>query len=288
MDVTFVGLGRMGTALAGALVDADTPVNGFDISPDARARAEQRGIRVLENFDDIARNSDLVLTSLPTVSVARRVVFDLGAQLREGALLVETSTCAPTFARVAAARLAERGVRFVDCPVSGKPPRTAMLVGGAHGVFGEAEPLMEQLAANISYLGTAGAGYGVKLLQQYVKYARFLVASEALTFAEHEGLDMPETVRALSSGTGALPGLATAEEYFLHDLDGIASHAPVATIAKDVELTRTMFADAGFKSPSFSAIAEFFLTVDASDHRSRPYPEAIELLADFRFTTEGP
>lgn len=277
----------MGAALASALMEADIQVAGFDISPEARESAERQGIRVLEEFADVAHNSDVVLTSLPTVSAARQVVFDLGAQLPEGALLIETSTCSPAFARDAAARLAERGVRFVDCPVSGKPPHTSMLVGGDEGIFGDAAPLVGQLAANISYLGTIGAGYGVKLLQQYVKYARFLVAAEALSFAEHEGLDIPETVRALSSGTGARPGLATAEEYFLRDVDAIASHAPVATIAKDIELTRTMFLDAGFESPSFSALAEFFLTVDAGDHTGRPYPEAIDLLADFRFTTES-
>lgn len=286
--ITVVGLGRMGAALACALVDADIQVNGFDISPQARDKAERQGIRMLDDVAEVARNSDVVLTSLPTVSTARQVVFDLGARLRAGTLLIETSTCSPAFARDAAARLAERDVRFVDCPVSGKPPHTAMLVGGTEGVFGDATPLMERLAANISYLGTTGAGYGVKLLQQYVKYTRFLVAAEALCFAEHEGLDMAETVRALSSGTGALPGLASAEDYFLRDLDAIASHAPVATIAKDVELTRKMFLDAGFESPSFSALAEFFLTVDAGDHTGRPYPEAIDLLADFRFTTESP
>lgn len=288
MHITFVGLGRMGAALARALVDAGIEVSGFDISPEARERADRQGIRVLEDAADVARNSDVVLTSLPTVSAARQVVLDLGARLPEGALLIETSTCSPTFARDAAVRLGDRGVRFVDCPVSGKPPHTSMLVGGAEGVFGDAAPLVEQLAADISYLGALGAGYGAKLLQQYVKYARFLVAAEALSFAKHEGLDIPETVRALSSGTGARPGLATAEEYFLRDLDAIASHAPVATIAKDIELTRTMFLDAGFESPSFSALAEFFLTVDAGDHTGRPYPEAIDLLADFRFTTESP
>lgn len=283
MELTIVGLGRMGSSLARALVQADVQVNGFDISSRAREDAQQLGVRTFDDLTEAAARSDVVLASLPTVVAAREVVLELGQRLNPGALVIETSTCAPAFAREATACLGARGVRFVDCPVSGKPPTMTMLVGGPAGVLGDAEKALSVAVATMIHLGTSGAGYGTKLLQQYVKYARFLVAAEALTFAENQGLDVPETIRALTAGTGARPGLATAEEYFLDDADAIASHAPVATIAKDVELTRTMFRDAGFDSPSFTALAEFFLAANAGEVSGRPYPEVIELLSAIRF-----
>lgn len=282
MELAIVGLGRMGSSLARALVQGGVSVNGFDTLPGAREHAHRLGVQVFDELAELAARSDVVVTSLPTVVAVRDVVLELGRLLPAGARVVETSTCAPAFAREATAVLEERGVRFVDCPVSGKPPATTMLVGGAPGVLGDAEEVLAAVGT-IVHLGTSGAGYGVKLLQQYIKYARFLVAAEALTFAEHQGLDVPETVRALAASTGARPGLATAEEYFLDDAEAVASHAPVATIAKDMELTRAMFRDAGFDSPSFTALAEFFLGAGTTDVSDRPYPEVIESLSGLRF-----
>jgi 3-hydroxyisobutyrate dehydrogenase-like beta-hydroxyacid dehydrogenase len=226
------------------------------------------------------------VTSLPTESAVRSVVTALGERLRPGATVVETSTCGPRLAHACAATLAQRGVRFVDCPVSGRAPELTLLVGGPEGVLGAAEPILRHAATSVVHLGATGAGYGVKLLQQYVKYARFLVAAEALTFAERLGLDVPATVAALSAGTGALPGLASAEEPFLHDDAAVARRAPAATIAKDVALTRAMFEDAGFDSPSFRALAQLFLSPEVDAMRDRPYPEVVDLLPAFRFDEE--
>jgi 3-hydroxyisobutyrate dehydrogenase-like beta-hydroxyacid dehydrogenase len=220
-----------------------------------------------------------VATSLPTAAAVRSVVCDLGDAMPEGALVIETSTSGPTFANAASARLARRGVRFVDCPVSGKAPELPILVGGTPGVPGEAEAVLEHAAASIVRLGVLGAGNSVKLLQQYVKYARFLVAAEALTFAAHEGLDIEATVEVLSAGTGAQPGL--------QDAAALLRRAPVSTISKDVELARAMFSDAGFHSQSFDSLAEFFLAADSDDMHDRPYPEVIDLLPHFRFAQES-
>ncbi|MEU4482641.1 NAD(P)-dependent oxidoreductase [Micromonospora sp. NPDC023966] len=288
MEVAIIGLGRMGLSLARALVGAGVSVSGCDVSLAARERAAGDGVRVADDLAGVASRSDVVITSLPTVAAVRGVVFELGTLMRPGTLVVETSTCAPAFGREAVERLAARGVRFVDCPVSGKPPVMTMLIGGAPGVLGGAEQVLAAAVRTMVHLGKPGAGYGVKLLQQYIKYARFLVAAEALTFAESEGLDVPETVRALSAGTGALPGLATAEEHFLGDAAAVASHAPVTTIVKDLELARAMFHDAGFESPSFFALSEFFLAAGAVGLEERPYPEVIDLLSDFRFAKGEP
>jgi 3-hydroxyisobutyrate dehydrogenase-like beta-hydroxyacid dehydrogenase len=285
--IGIVGLGRMGASLGKALAQAGVPVQGFDLSSEARERARALGIVVHESLADLAASCDAVATSLPTAAAVRSVVFDLGDAMPEGALVIETSTSGPTFAHAASERLARRGVRFVDCPVSGKAPELAILVGGTPGVLGEAEAVLEHAAASIVHLGALGAGYSVKLLQQYMKYARFLVAAEALTFAAHEGLDIEATVEALSAGTGAQPGLASAEEYFLQDAAAVLRRAPVSTISKDVELAREMFSDAGFHSPSFDSLAEFFLAADSDDMHDRPYPEVIDLLPHFRFAQES-
>ena len=288
MDIAVVGLGRMGSSLARAMVGAGAAVSGFDLSAEARERSARDGVRIHDELRAAVEHTPVVLTSLPTTAAVRAVVLGLGELMPSGGLVIEPSTCHPGFAREAVERLADREVRFVDCPVSGKPPATAMLVGGEEGVLGDAEALIAGAVETLVHLGKPGAGYAVKLLQQYVKYARFLVAAEALTFAEHEGLDVAETIRALEAGTGALPGLATAEEVFRGDSAAVASHAPVATIAKDVELAAAMFDEVGFSSPSFAALAALFQATDSQALMDRPYPEIVSLLAELRFRQDNP
>jgi 3-hydroxyisobutyrate dehydrogenase-like beta-hydroxyacid dehydrogenase len=288
MRLVVVGLGRMGGALACALVASGADVAGFDLSEEARGRAASAGVDVAMSLAAAVADADVVITSLPTSASVREVVDELAGLMPAGSMLLETSTCSPSFATYASALLAPGGITFLDCPVSGKPPVMTMLVGAAPGGLGEVEQVVGAAVSTLIPLGRLGAGYEVKLLQQYVKYARFLVGAEALAFAQAQGLDVAQTARALMSGTGGRPGLATAEEHFLGDAAAVASHAPTSTIVKDVELTRVMFQHAGFSSPTFSALAEFFLS--AADHgmTDRPYPEVVDLLPGFRFSKVEP
>lgn len=288
MRLLVVGLGRMGSALATALVASGDAVAGFDISVDARERAHAAGVEVADSLPGAIAAADVVVTSLPTSATVREVVGELAGLMPAGSMLLEMSTCAPAFATQASTLLARRGITFVDCPVSGKPPAMTMLVGGADGVLGEAEQVLGAAVSTLIHLGRLGGGYEAKLLQQYVKYARFLVGAEALAFARERGLDVAQTARALASGTGGRPGLATAEEHFLGDAAAVAAHAPTSTIVKDVELTRAMFAEAGFASPSFSALADFFLAAADRGMVDRPYPEVVDLLPGFRFSKVEP
>lgn len=288
MNLGVVGLGRMGRSFAVALVESRAVVHGFDTDSEARSRSADRGVVVHDELGSLAAECQAVVTSLPTTTAVRSVVGVLGDIMDHGSLVIETSTSSPAFAEVASRRLAERGVRFVDAPVSGKAPELAIMVGGEEGVLGEAGAILELAAARVVHLGRLGGGYAVKLLQQYVKYARFLVAAEALTFAQREGLDIGATIDALLAGTGGLPGLATAEDYFGGDPSAIAARGPVSTISKDMELARTMFAEAGFRSPSFDALCGFFLAADRDELHDRPYPEVIDLLPGLRYPRTGP
>lgn len=288
MRLVVVGLGRMGSALATALVVSGEAVSGFDVSADARQRARAAGVTVADSLAEAVASADVVVTSLPTSGIVREVVDELAGLLPSGSMLLEMSTSSPAFATYASNLLATRDITFVDCPVSGKPPEMTMLVGGAAGALGEAEQVLSTAVSTLIPLGRLGAGYAVKLLQQYVKYARFLVGAEALAFAQEQGLDVAETARALASGTGGRPGLATAEEHFLGDTAAVASHAPTSTIVKDVDLARAMFEEAGFASPSFSALADFFLAAVDHGMTERPYPEVVDLLPGLRFSKVEP
>jgi 3-hydroxyisobutyrate dehydrogenase-like beta-hydroxyacid dehydrogenase len=283
MRIGIVGLGRMGLSLARALVASGTEVHGYDRSTEAAELARAADVAVHGSLGELAGAVDVVVTSLPTVAAVRETATALAGVLRPGSLVVETSTCDPALAIELSALLDRSGVRFVDAPVSRKAPAMTMLIGGTADVLGAAAEPLGSVARSLVYVGELGGGYRVKLLQQYLKYARFLVASEALAFAGRIGLDLPAVIEGLGSGTGAEAGLATAEEFFEGDVAAIAAHAPTATIVKDIELAARMFADAGFASPGFQALREFFLAAGATELVDRPYPEVAQLLEGFRF-----
>ncbi|MCW2793746.1 MAG: 6-phosphogluconate dehydrogenase [Nocardioides sp.] len=277
-----IGLGRMGSSLARALLAEGVTVHGHDPAAAASDAARGDGVTVHDDLASLAGVADVLVTSLPSVAAVRSCVADLAPHLRAGSLVLETSTCAPEHAVELAPAVEARGATFVDCPVSRKAPHMTMLVGGPAGVLGESAEELTRVADDLVYCGRLGGGYAVKLLNQYVKYSRFLAASEALQLARGLGLDDAAVLRGLLSGTGAEAGLATAEEYFTGDQVAIDRHAPTDTIVKDVELARAMLQGAGFSSPTFDALAEFFLAAGVTELHDRPYPESAALLEAFR------
>lgn len=278
-----IGLGRMGSSLARALLVQGAVVHGYDRDADAASAARSDGVTVHDDPVSLCAVADALVTSLPTVDAVVSCLTDLAPHLRAGSLVLETSTCAPEHAVALAPLVEAQGATFLDCPVSRKAPHMTMLVGGPPGVLGETAAVLERVSDDVVYCGRLGGGYAVKLLNQYVKYSRFLAASEALLFARGEGLDAQAVLRGLLSGTGAEAGLGTAEEFFSEDQDAIQRRAPTDTIVKDVELARLMLQDAGFRSPTFDALTEFFLAAGVTELHDRPYPESASLLQAFRY-----
>ena len=106
MRLVVVGLGRMGSALATALVAAGDAVAGFDIDADARCRARAAGVAIAASLADAVAQADVVITSLPTSAVVREVVDELADLMPAGSMLLEMSTCSPAFATYASTLLA--------------------------------------------------------------------------------------------------------------------------------------------------------------------------------------
>src|SRR5260370_12518846 len=104
------------------------------------------------------------------------------------------STIDPGTSQRVAARLAERGIRFIDAPVSGgvggaTAGTLAIMVGGAAGDFAEAKPTRDAMGTNIAHVGAVGAGEGAKLCNNLIAGAAFVAVSEAFRIAEAFGVD---------------------------------------------------------------------------------------------------
>jgi 3-hydroxyisobutyrate dehydrogenase len=147
------------------------------------------------------------------------------AAARKGTLCVDMSTIDPAVSQRVARGAQERGVRFMDAPVSGGTPRAtdgtlAIMVGGAAADFEEAKPALSAMGANVIHVGPVGSGEVVKLCNNLIAGVCGVAVSEAFRIAEGFGMD-PKVVTDViskSSGNTFLMG-------FMHPVPGIMPNA---------------------------------------------------------------
>src|SRR5258708_36352416 len=107
-----------------------------------------------------------------------------------GAAYIDLTTNAPSMIRRVAEHCRERGVTFLDAPVSGRPPNMTVMVGGEEADFARLRPLFEAIARNVFYVGPSGAGCVAKLVTQYLGYTNFIAALEGMLVAAQAGIHL--------------------------------------------------------------------------------------------------
>lgn len=213
LTVGVVGLGRMGGNVAAHLAEAGFEVCGFDVSGDARAAAQDEGVALEESARGVARESDLVLTSLPSPEAVEEAYMGESGILSgadDGDVAMEVSTIDPDTTERVAAAAADRGVDLVDAPVSGGPEDAArgtlsVLLGGDEAVI-EAPPvapILDALCSQSFHVGSVGAGHTAKLLNNVMSMGNLLLAMEAVSLGVDRGLDGERLWRALANSGGS-------------------------------------------------------------------------------------
>jgi 3-hydroxyisobutyrate dehydrogenase-like beta-hydroxyacid dehydrogenase len=225
MRLGFVGTGTMGAPMAGCLIDAGHQLTVYDVRADATAALCARGARSAEDPAAVARESEVVFTSLPGPTEVELAALDPGsgilAGLPQGGAYIDMTTNAPAVARRLAEACRARGVDMLDAPVSGRPPTMTVMVGGDEAVFARYRPLLAAMAGNLFYVGGPGAGCTAKLVTQYLGYTNFIAALEGMLIGAKAGIDLGVLAQIVPVSAGAsrtfdniprsvLPGLFTA------------------------------------------------------------------------------
>lgn len=209
MDIGFVGLGNMGGALVRRLL-LSRKLRAFDINPDAVQAGADKGADTAASPAELAANSDVVLTCLPTSKEVRSVIFGdegLVDGLARGNVVVDMTTGDPAETRSMAAELAERGIEMIDAPVSGGPMGAdagtiAIMVGGSDELFVRLRPVFEDISANVFHAGGVGAGHTMKLVNNLTSAGNRAVAMEAITLAAKNGLKPRTAMEIMQKGSG--------------------------------------------------------------------------------------
>lgn len=191
--VGLIGLGLMGRAFAQRLLAAGWKIAGYDLAPASRRAARAMGVRVARSNAAVFSACDRVLLSLPTLRETELVLSEAATALCAGHLILDTTTGDPKHAEAIHARLAERGVRYLDATISGNSEQIAAganlltMVGGEATAFAAARPLLRSLTRQVRHVGPSGGGARMKLVTNLVLGLNRAALAEGLCFAEALG-----------------------------------------------------------------------------------------------------
>jgi len=209
MTIGFIGLGRMGGAMAGRLLAAGHDVVVNDVDRAAREALVAQGAQLADSAREVGDRADIVFASLPTPDIVLDTVLAPGG-LAEGSrvrLFVDLSTSGPQAATVLAQGLAPRGIAAIDAPVSGgiKGAREGMLALMASGpaeAYEEVRPLLETLGRPFFMGATPGAGQTMKLVNNLLGACAIAITSEGMAMGIKAGLDPAKMIEVLNGSTG--------------------------------------------------------------------------------------
>lgn len=212
--IAFLGAGRMGSGMAGRLVDAGHEVRIYNRSPHKASDLISRGAIAAQTPRAAVRDADAIISMVADDDASRTVWSGPDGALTgapaEGAFAIECSTLSRPYVLGLAEDAAAQGLRYIDMPVTGLPSAAAageltLFVGADATHLEAARPLLEPLCTSIIRFGEVGAGTAYKLLQNLLGSIQIAATAEALRTAELAGLDMPTVVDTLSRGGNASP-----------------------------------------------------------------------------------
>jgi 3-hydroxyisobutyrate dehydrogenase-like beta-hydroxyacid dehydrogenase len=211
--VAFLGLGIMGSRMAANLARAGVQLTVWNRTA-RRAEdfaAEHDGASMAPTPARAAAGADIVITMVVDGPQVRSLLLDGPSpaveEAAEGTLFVDCSTIGPTDTLAIGAELRDRGLRFLDAPVTGSSPRAqdatlTFMAGGDDEDFERARPLLEIMGRLIVHAGRLGQGQMVKLINNAVAASNANVLAQAIVVAQRAGVDLDALVEVMAAGSG--------------------------------------------------------------------------------------
>jgi 3-hydroxyisobutyrate dehydrogenase-like beta-hydroxyacid dehydrogenase len=205
-----IGLGAMGYQMARHMVNKGFAVAGYDVAPEANARAKGRGVAIVSGPAEIGRRADVVIVMVATDAQVENVIVRSGLldKLTKGAVICVSSSTSPETARELEAICSKMGIGLLDTPVVlGQPAADAgtltVFCGGKADAFEKAKPVLAAFGANVMHVGASGMGQLTKTANNMLLWACMAANYEVLSLARKLGADVPKLIAALRHSSGA-------------------------------------------------------------------------------------
>jgi len=258
MRAGFIGLGAMGASMARNLHRAGHLVAVWNRTA-SRATSLAAELKVTAAADPaaLAATCDAIVCCVSADADILAAVDALLPSLRPGTLVIDCSTVSSATARECAKRVATRGARFLDCPVSGgvegaRLGTLAMMVGGAEADYEAALPLLQSMGRTITRFGEVGAGQAAKATNQILCAGYIRAIAEAMSFAKSAGLPLGPLIETLGKGAGSSWYFVNRAPFMVDD--AYPAGFRVKLHHKDLTICRAMAAEHGATLPVVEAL----------------------------------
>lgn len=206
--VALIGAGAMGGAIGTRLIETGNQLTVFDLDAEKVATLTSLGAQSAGTAAEAASVSDMVILSLNSPKIVRIAVFGkdgVAAGAKPGTLIIDMSSIDPEATKELAADAAEKGLRWVDSPLSGGAPKAfvgqlTLMAGGSEKDVADAHRVLRHVASNYTHMGPCGAGQTTKLINQVLCGLNFLAVAEATQLALDAGVNAAKIPQALKGG----------------------------------------------------------------------------------------
>lgn len=214
--IGFVGIGAMGTPMAGNLAKAGYRLVVFDLEATRTAAlAREHGVSVAASLADLGAQATIIITMLPDGKAVRSALCGVNDSFRDcileraakGTRVIDMSSSSPMQTRELGALLEQRGFPCIDAPVSGGVKGAvnatlAIMAGGDVAIYASVKPMLEKMGSALFHAGPLGAGHAIKALNNYVSAAGLAATCEALIAAERFGIDPAVATDIINASSG--------------------------------------------------------------------------------------
>lgn len=282
--IGLVGAGAMGGAIGARLATTGPALKVFDLDAQKVADLVAKGATAATSASALAQGARAVILSLNAPHIVRAAVFGpngIADGAAPGLLIIDMSSIDPEATRALAAEAREKGLRWVDSPLSGGAPKAeigqlTLMQGGAEADVREAQEILSHVASNQTHMGDVGTGQTTKIVNQVLCGLGFMAVAEATALAEAAGVNVERIPAALKGGRADsallqeyMPRFAARDyrrtgriDNMVKDLDGARELArqtqitmPLTALAAEIHRLLTA---AGLGGEDQAALMEFF------------------------------
>jgi 3-hydroxyisobutyrate dehydrogenase len=235
----------MGGGMAANLLKAGFPLTVYNRTAAKAQALVDGGARLAPTPADATRGASIVISMLADDHATREVWLGRNGALAaaaQGTILIESSTVSPAWIAELAGQAAQRGVEFLDAPVTGSKMQAAagqlsFLVGGSERALATATPVLQAMSKEILHVGPVGSGAKLKLINNFLCGVQIASLAEGLAWIERSGLDREKALAFLKTGAGGSPVIGAISARMVSQIYGV--NFLLRLMAKDLRYAET-------------------------------------------------
>lgn len=283
--IGFIGLGNMGSAMAGHLCKAGYTVLAWARNASTFDALADIALKPQPNIEALCAGSRLIALNVTNTADVESLLFREGGiaqHAQPGTIIVDFSTIDAAAVAEIARELKSRDIDYIDCPVSGgaagaRAATLSMMAGGDLAAFQQIEPMLKHLGKTIRHVGPSGAGQAIKAANQMALCIQLVGIAEAMNYALEQGADLAIVLELLQAGLPASRVLDWAGPHMVKGFtDPVSIEAHLH--AKDVRMVADAAKKQGLNLPLLFKTAELLDELVANGPKSQDTSRVFQIV----------